>query len=413
MRSSTPPASSKCEAAGSVTVGCAIPVYRPDGKLFELLRRLALQTRVPDKVILMVTDPDDAAAPEDRSAAAGRVKDGASVSAGEGSCAAGETRSSMGAAPREGEDLADRCAREFTEKFSQISAVHFPKSEFDHGGTRNRAAELLGTDYYLFMTQDAMPADRELVASLLAAFRSEGTGDGESDGDGSGSGEKNAGKFLAEEFREDRSETSDLQGEHPVAAAYARQLPSEDSSILEVFARRFNYPPESVKKTMRDIPQMGVRTYFCSDVCAMWRADVFQAVGPFDSPIIFNEDMVLAGKLVKQGYAVVYDAGARVRHSHNYSAMQQFHRNFDLGVSQTDHPEVFAAVSSQSEGVRYVKEAMRYLLKKGRPLMIGALIWQSGWKYLGYRLGRDYQKLPRRMVLSCTSDKGYWERAGK
>ncbi len=53
-----------------------------------------------------------------------------------------------------------------------------------------------------------------------------------------------------------------------------------------------------------------------------------------------------------------------------------------------------------------MKEAARFLLKKGRPLMIAALIWQSGWKYLGYRLGRDYQKLPRRVLLLCTSDKG-------
>lgn len=346
MRSSTRPASSKWE-----TVGCAIPVYRPDGKLFELLRRLALQTRVPDKVILMVTDPDD-------------VTEDAHV---------------------RGADLADRCVRDFRGKFSEIRAVHFPKNEFDHGGTRNRAAELLGTDYYLFMTQDAMPADRRLVASLLAAF---------------GSGEN-------------RSEASDPQGEYPVAAAYARQLPSRDSSVLEIFARRFNYPPESVKKTVQDIPQMGIKTFFCSDVCAMWRADFFWKAGAFASPIIFNEDMVLAGNMIMRGYAVCYAAGARVLHSHNYSALQQFHRNFDLGVSQTDHPEIFAQVSSQREGVRYVKEAARFLLKKGRPLMIAALIWQSGWKYLGYRLGRDYQKLPRRVLLLCTSDKGYWERAGK
>lgn len=42
-------------------------------------------------------------------------------------------------------------------------------------------------------------------------------------------------------------------------------------------------------------------------------------------------------------------------HSHNYSVKQQFHRNFDLAVSQTAHPEIFEQVSSEAEGMRLVK----------------------------------------------------------
>lgn len=41
-----------------------------------------------------------------------------------------------------------------------------------------------------------------------------------------------------------------------------------------------------------------------------------------------------------------------VVHSHNYSVKQQFHRNFDLAVSQTAHPEIFEQVSSEAEGMR-------------------------------------------------------------
>ena len=57
------------------------------------------------------------------------------------------------------------------EKLSDAMEVHhLTKEEFDHGGTRARAAELSDSDVMVFMTQDAMPADRELLAELLKAL---------------------------------------------------------------------------------------------------------------------------------------------------------------------------------------------------------------------------------------------------
>ena len=53
-----------------------------------------------------------------------------------------------------------------------------------------------------------------------------------------------------------------------------------------------------------------------------------------------------------KGKAVAYCAEAVVLHSHNYTGIQQFKRNFDLGVSQADHPEIFQAARSESEGIR-------------------------------------------------------------
>lgn len=50
--------------------------------------------------------------------------------------------------------------------------------------------------------------------------------------------------------------------------------------------------------------------------------------------------MILAGRMVQAGYKVAYAAEARVIHSHNYSGLQQFHRNFDLAVSQADNPNL-------------------------------------------------------------------------
>ena len=71
-------------------------------------------------------------------------------------------------------------------------------------------------------------------------------------------------------------------------------------------------------------------------------------------------------------------------HSHNYSWIQQFHRNFDLGVSQAEHPEIFESVKSEGEGIRLVKQTFSYLIAKKKIWLIPGFIMQSGFKYAGY-----------------------------
>lgn len=34
-------------------------------------------------------------------------------------------------------------------------------------------------------------------------------------------------------------------------------------------------------------------------------------------------------------------------------------------------------------------------------------------KYLGYRMGKRYQKLPEGMVKKCTMNRAYWEKKGE
>ena len=53
-----------------------------------------------------------------------------------------------------------------------VRVEHVTREEFDHGGTRDKAAGLLSGDFFLFMTQDAVPADEYLVENLVAAFES-------------------------------------------------------------------------------------------------------------------------------------------------------------------------------------------------------------------------------------------------
>lgn len=252
---------------------------------------------------------------------------------------------------------------------SLLEVHHIKPSEFDHGGTRNAGASHSEADICVFMTQDAVPADETLIEMLVESF-----------------------------------------SKSKVAAAYARQLPAEDCRLAEQFTRSFNYPSESRIKTKEDLEVLGIKTFFCSNVCAAYRMNVFREEGGFEERTIFNEDMIFAGHLVKKGYAIAYAADARVVHSHNYSNALQFHRNFDLAVSQAQHPEVFADVRSESEGIRLVKKTAAYLIKQKKPHLVPGLIVTSGCKYMGYWLGKRYRKLPMWLVKKLSWNKRYWEK---
>lgn len=256
------------------------------------------------------------------------------------------------------------------EGIRDAQVIHITKEEFDHGGTRHMAAMQMTGEYILFMTQDAVPADDQLTLELCRPF-----------------------------------------ADPNVCAAYARQLPAQDCNAIERYTRSFNYGPDSRIQTADDLPGLGIKTYFCSNVCAMYRRSAYEELGGFVRHTIFNEDMIFAARLIQSGRAVAYCAQARVIHSHNYSSIQQFHRNFDLGVSQADHPEVFDCVKSESEGIRMVKQTAGYLVKHARAYLLPKLLVQSAAKYAGYRLGKNYKRLPPKLVYKCSMNRGYWKTA--
>ena len=54
-------------------------------------------------------------------------------------------------------------------------------------------------------------------------------------------------------------------------------------------------------KTKEDLDRLGIKTFFCSNVCAAWRREKYLELGGFVKHTIFNEDMILAGTMIKQG----------------------------------------------------------------------------------------------------------------
>ena len=253
-------------------------------------------------------------------------------------------------------------------KYANVEVHHVSEREFDHGNTRNQGIKRSGAPYFVCMTQDALPKDAFVLEKLLEPLRN---------------------------------------GEAVVS--YARQLPRPDCAPVESFIREFNYPNESRLKGQEDLEALGIKTFFCSNVCAAYNRAVFDELGGFIRHTIFNEDMIYAAGVVKSGRKIAYTAQAQVYHSHNYNWMENFHRNFDMGVSQADHPDVFDGIRSESEGIRLVKQLTAHLKKTGNSRLILPMLWGSGWKFLGYRLGKNYTWLPRGLVMRCSMNRRYWQ----
>ena len=93
-----------------MVIDLIIPTYKPGDKFQESLKRLALQTRKPDRIILVNTE-------------------------------------------------AEFFDEEMITPYDNVEVHHIKKEEFDHGGTRDRGVRMSTADLVLCMTQDAMPAD--------------------------------------------------------------------------------------------------------------------------------------------------------------------------------------------------------------------------------------------------------------
>ena len=253
-------------------------------------------------------------------------------------------------------------------EFPRLKVTHIEKSDFDHGAVRHMAAERSNADIIVFMTQDALPADETTIAKLIKPL---------------------------------------IEGKAQMS--YGRQVPKRDADIIERYTRTFNYPAESRIKTKADLPALGVKTFFCTNVCSAYLKSAYESLGGFPRPVILNEDNILAGRAIKAGYRIAYAAEAEVLHSHNYSGIKQFRRNFDIGVSHAMYPEIFSAYPSENEGSRLVKQTIRYVCENGKPWLVFKVVWISAWKYLGYKAGKNYRRLSGRLIKKFTMNPEFWE----
>lgn len=230
-----------------------------------------------------------------------------------------------------------------------VMLVPVRAEDFSHGGTRQLAMDSATSEYVLFMTQDAVPVDKKLTVKLIEALSDDSS-----------------------------------------CMAYARQLPRKSADAIERFTRHFNYPSKSHTQSPEDLKTKGIKAIFCSDSCCMYKKSVHDSLGGFDRTTQFNEDSIFAYKALNSGYSVEYCAEARVRHSHNLTLKQQFERNRAIAKSQKEHPEVYANIVSEKEGIKYVITGIRYFLRKKELINAFMLTVTAGVRYAGFFTGKHF-----------------------
>lgn len=213
---------------------------------------------------------------------------------------------------------------EIASSFSDTKIIQINKSDFDHGKTRDIALRRSEGDIVIFLTQDAIPANNELIANLVKPL----------------------------------SDTS-------IAVSTGRQLPKENASNIEKLVREFNYPNHSFVKSQKDIQILGIKAFFVSDACAAYNRKIYIELGGFDYPLKTNEDMFYAAKAIQNGYKVAYTAEAVVYHSHNFSILEQYRRNYIQGYEIERHKSLLSEVKAENEGVKLVMYVSKNLLKNG------------------------------------------------
>ena len=247
--------------------------------------------------------------------------------------------------------------------------IQIAKHEFDHGGTRNFAAARAVGDILVFMTQDAVPSNYQTIENLLSPLE-----------------------------------------DPEIVVSYGRQIPKPGTKITDQFLRLYNYPPQSLIKTKKDMQIMGIKTFQNSNVCAAYRRREFNTLGGFPEPVVSNEDMLFAAKAVLAGYKVAYTADAMVFHSHNYGYLNLFKRYFDIAASLDHEPIIKQVGKAETKGYDFLIKQFKFLKENNKYMFVFQAMVEAFFKYAGYKLGEKSAYIPIHWKKYMGLNKTYWNR---
>ena len=251
-----------------------------------------------------------------------------------------------------------------------IEPIIIPKESFDHGGTRTAAGKIAKGKLLIYLTQDALPYDIYTIENIVKVFEDERTG-----------------------------------------AAYGRQIPYQDTNLFGKHLRYFNYPIQSYLRKYEDKEKYGIKTAFLSNSFAAYRKNVLEEIGWFVNNTILGEDLCAGAKILKSGYNIAYAAEAKVYHSHSYTIWQEFKRYFDIGVFHKSNNWILEEFGKpEGEGIRYIKSEFKFLIYNRAYWLVPEFIARNVLKFTGYKLGYNYDKIPRDILKKLSMHSTWWNK---
>lgn len=254
-------------------------------------------------------------------------------------------------------------------KLFGFEIIEIDKREFNHGATRQMLVNnSVNCEIVVFLTQDAILASPDSILNIVKTF-----------------------------------------DDPAVGMAYGRQLPHINAKPLEIHARIFNYPPISEVLSKSDFDRLGFKVFFCSNSFAAYRKSALEEVGGFPSDSIMGEDAIVAAKMLIAGYKKAYVADATVFHSHSYTLGEEYKRYFDTRVFHEQNKWLIDKFGKPTgEGIKFLKSEINYVLKNDFKSILKS-VSSLGVKWLGYKSGRYYKKIPVPLLRKLSMFKSYWK----
>jgi len=252
----------------------------------------------------------------------------------------------------------------------EVEYIEIAQNEFDHGTTRTLGAKHSSdAEFLIFLTQDALPYNHVSIENLLLPFQDDSVG-----------------------------------------AVCGRQIPYPNETIFGRHLREYNYPDRSHLRSYDDRERYGIKTPFLSNSFAAYRRSTLEEMEFFKEGLIFGEDMYMAAKMLQLGYKVAYQADAVVYHSHSYSYMQELRRYFDMGVFHQKESWLLEDFGkAEGEGKKFVFSQVKFLLQNGKFYLLPSMGLRTFFKLLGYKLGKNFEKLPKVLILYFTMNPKWWK----
>lgn len=256
----------------------------------------------------------------------------------------------------------------FLDNHKSLNIRHISKREYDCGKTRNAAVRLSDAEYFLMMSQKALPVGTDLVKKLADAI------------------------------------TADPK----IAVAYARQEACDEAPECVKFATQYTYPEDSAVRSEKDYETLNWTTYMNSNTCALYRRDLFEELGGFETHIITNEDILFAAKAVKAGYKVSYVSDAVVKYNSVCSVDEYMKRAFDFTVSVVQNPDVFDLSYIRDSIKNLDKLIVSKLKKQGsrRELFEYKKIYSA--KKKGFSRALKYRKMSYEKLAAFSHNPEFW-----
>jgi rhamnosyltransferase len=175
-----------------------------------------------------------------------------------------------------------------------VQRLRVHRAEFNHGGTRNLAANQVRGAHVVFLVQDAVPADRAWLRILVAAAEMPGA-----------------------------------------AASYSRQVPQPDAMGVTRLHWQTALPQASLPVVQRLLPHQAwetlapaerfARAAFRNNSSCIRRSVLIER--PF-RPLPYGEDLEWGQRVVREGLALVYEPASTVYHSHDRSSWYELKRAY-------------------------------------------------------------------------------------